>query len=498
MNRPVRRVSLIFFCIGFLGLALIGAADAQGAALDRKLRALIDANGLTGDPAAGRTLPSINDPLAQLGMLLFFSKALGGDQDAACVSCHHPALGGGDRLPLSIGVAAVEADLLGPGRAHSPAAEGFDGGPTVPRNAPTTFNISLWDKVLFLDGRVESLDDEQPNGERTEIRTPDTAFGVADPLAGGNLTEAQARFPVTSPEEMRGFVFEAGAGNAAVRAHLVGRLAGTVNPPELDPNDWLPEFERTFGPGTAATLITFDNITRAIAAYERSQTFVETPWKRYVQGDRRAISNRAKQGAVLFLGARESGGFACNSCHSGDFFTDEAFHTLAMPQIGRGKGNDNGVTVTDDFGRFRETGDPVDWYAFRTPTLLNIELTGPYGHAGAYALLEDAIAHHLNPVRALRRFDLADLDPTLQTEDTVINTGFALRKYLRDLATGSTPLVPVRYTPAQLKRLSAFLETLTDDCAADRVCLDAWIPGEGDPDPDGLRVRAVDAAGRSL
>ena len=118
---------------------------------------LVKTAGLTGDPTTGRTLPSINDPKAQLGKKLFFTKGLGGDSDSACVTCHHPSLGGGDDLSLSIGVGAETPDLLGPGRFHDSTAANYDGGPTVPRNAPTTFNIAMWDQVLFHDGRVESL-----------------------------------------------------------------------------------------------------------------------------------------------------------------------------------------------------------------------------------------------------------------------------------------------------------------------------------------------------
>jgi hypothetical protein len=56
---------------------------------DTQLRPLITTLGLTGDPSTGRNLPSISDPLPQLGMKLFFSKSLSGDFDTACASCHH-------------------------------------------------------------------------------------------------------------------------------------------------------------------------------------------------------------------------------------------------------------------------------------------------------------------------------------------------------------------------------------------------------------------------
>ena len=104
------------------------------------VRSIAQVLGLTGDPTTNRTLPDISDPKAQLGKKLFFTKGLGGDQDSACASCHHPVLGGGDALSLSIGVGAENPDLLGPGRIHDALADGYDGGPTVPRNTPTTFN----------------------------------------------------------------------------------------------------------------------------------------------------------------------------------------------------------------------------------------------------------------------------------------------------------------------------------------------------------------------
>ncbi len=144
---------------------------------DTELSKLVADAGLTGDPSTGRTLPAVTDDKVQLGKKLFFTKGLGGDDDSACVTCHHPSLGGGDDLSLSIGVGAETPDLLGPGRFHDMNAVGgeFDGGPTVPRNAPTTFNIALWDQALFHDGRVESLGKTPGvNGDDgLGIRTPD-------------------------------------------------------------------------------------------------------------------------------------------------------------------------------------------------------------------------------------------------------------------------------------------------------------------------------------
>ncbi len=462
------------------------------------LRNVVAGESLSGDPAAGRSLPDISDPLAQLGMKLFFSRGLGGDLDSSCVTCHHPALGGGDGMSLSIGVGSMDPELLGPGRHHSNAAPGFDGGPTVPRNAPTTFNVALWDRALFHDGRVESLGATPgSNGDDGQgIRTPDTAFGVADAEAGPNLASAQARFPVTSGEEMRGFTYAAGETNAVLRQFLeerIGDYGGGIG--ELVINDWLFEFQQAFGQpaGAPEDLITFENIVLAIAEYERSQTFVETPWKRFVQGDDSAIGLDAKKGALLFFRSIEDGGADCASCHTGDFFTDEEFHVVAVPQIGRGKGN--GPEGNDDFGRMRETGDVDDLYAFRTPTLLNVEVTGPFGHSGAYTTLEGIVRHHLDPVATVAEYDFDQLDPSIQAFDMMTNTMLALDQLQANRDAGRPSLQDVDLSDEQVEQLIEFLRSLTDPCVKDRDCLSRWIPNAGTTNPDAVRLNAYDRYG---
>lgn len=486
---------------GVLGVGEITSSEdvcngSDSPDVDTALIQVVADNSLTADPSIGRLLPNIEDPLAKLGMLLFFTKGLAGDSDTACVTCHHPFLGGGDDMTLPVGVAAENEDLLGPDRRHISGAEGFDGGPTVPRNAPTTFNIALWDQVLFHDGRIESATKiPGTNGADGQTRTPDVPFGAIDPANLPNMTVAQARFPVTSPEEMRGFIFEAGNSNDDVRNHLAARFADTLNPAELAVNNWLDAFREGFddATSTAAQLITYDNIALAIAAYESSQTFVDNGFKRFIDGDTSSLSGDAKLGALLFYG--EAG---CASCHSGDFMSDEGFHVVAMPQVGRGKGNDNGVNTDDDFGRFRETGVTEDLYAFRTPSLLNVAETKPFGHAGAYATLDAVIRHHVNPRSAVDNFDFTQLDFGVQSDNMVVNTGFALDQLDSLRANGQSALPEVTLSDSDISRLVAFMESLTDDCLKDTACIGRWIPSANDVDPDMLRLRALDRFGNPL
>ena len=453
---------------------------------EKKLAGLIKQKGLTATPMAGKMIPANDTPMVVLGKRLFYSKSLSGSQDVACVTCHHPHLGGGDNLSLPIGVDAVVVsdteDLLGPGRSHKADAEGFDGGPPVPRNAPTTFNTAGWNTFLFHDGRVERKEDDG-------IRNPDVSFGETDPLAGENLLHAQARFPVTSKEEMKGFAHN-DKDNQEIREFLAQRLggygAGNAAEPLPNPGYWLEKFRVAFEQptGSAEALITEQNISLAIGEYQRSQVFVTTPWQKYVQGDTQAISDSAERGALLFMQDIKDGGFGCASCHSGDFFTDEGFHNIAMPQLGRGKGDADG---SGDFGRFRETQDESNKFAFRTPSLLNVEVTGPWGHSGAYTTLKDVIKHHLNPQDAVSNYDASQLSQAgVQNLDKLsANTQAALDH-------SNFALSNLKFTDQHVDDLVSFLKALTDPCTKDAACLEPWtLDNDDDPDPNGDQLKAI-------
>ncbi len=430
----------------------------------------LDAN--PSDQSQVLPIPDINDAKAQLGKKLFFTKTLGGDEDSACVSCHHPALGGGDDLSLPIGVQAVNPELLGPGREHDVTAANiagmhYDGGPTVPRNAPTTFNFMLYKDSVFHDGRVQTLADGS-------VATPDSA-GETDSNAP-NLVHGQALFPVTSPEEMASSFFE-GKTRDEIREQLAARL--------ITSGSWQPEFDAVYGEGTA---ITYTLIADAIASYEASQLFINSPWKAFVEGDDNAINDGAKSGALLFFTEVAQGGAGCVNCHSGDFFTDEAFHNIALPQIGRGKGD--GEFGDDDFGRFRVSKDTSDRYAFRTPTLLNVTATGPYGHAGSYDSLEDVVRHHLNPAEAIDDYDFTLgqlLQDNVQKDNSENNSRAALALLIEQQGNGTSKLTSVNLSDDKIADIMTFLASLTDPCVESSVCLQPWV-AEANTDLDILQA----------
>ena len=474
--------------------------------IDDEVRDLIAENGLSGDPTTGRTLPAITDPLAQLGKLLFFSKSLSGDLDVACASCHHPALGGGDGLSLPVGTGAIDPDVVGVGRARP------DGLPNVGRHSQTVFNIALFDSGLFWDSRIESINKEPgQNGAQSAIRTPDTAINVGDTQipAAATLLDAQARFPVTVPEEMLGD-FLPGADTQTIGNRLAERIGDYgAGQGELLPNNWLAEFQTAFASALPAEqLITFDNIALAMAEYQRSMIFINTPWKAYVDGDDAAISTDAKQGAKLFFQDAAAEGFDCVKCHSGDFFTNEKHTVTGIPQIGPGKGD--GANGDEDFVREQQTGDVTDRFRLRTPTLLNLGATAPYTHTGVYETLFDTAGHYFIPedifsdfitsggVCALQQFSA---DPQCATlfPNIVANSQatFAAVTQTRltdaDATFDDNSTAPLSNAPLLL----AFLETLTDPCTLDRACVAAWIPDAGEA-PDDNQLNATDVNGTPL
>ena len=513
-------------------LASMSAVRADDSSLDGRLAPLVDSVDWSRLTTHLANAPRPNEPRVELGRSLFFSRALSGSLDTACASCHHPLLGGGDGLALSIGVDTVEPEHLGPGRRHDWRGRGAsdpraDGGPNVPRNANTTFNVSLYQLRLFHDGRIERLvrttpppsppltsllspslskvtkpaqtspgrpDRDSPGNQVLMIRTPDSLPGQADPDAGASLLAAQARFPVVSPEEMRGFSFVRDGPTATVRDHLAARLRNDgVALGELRYSSWLEAFRTALNDRTTPSedLITYDRVAELLAEYQRSQVFVKSPWLAYVTGESNAISTAAKRGALLFFESVANGGAGCARCHLGPHFTDEGFHVLAIPQIGRGRSRKG-----QDLGRYPVTLREQDRFAFRTPSLLNVGVTAPYGHSGAYATLNLVVRHHLDVFQAVQNYDYAAISTALSAQSPVVyfnakrNTEAALRR-LRELRNGGSHLLPdVDLDDRQVADLVTFLESLTDPCVESPQCLAPWLPRPGEPGPSDELIHA--------
>jgi cytochrome c peroxidase len=197
------------------------------------------------------------------------------------------------------------------------------GGAAGTRNAPSLINRA-YGRRFFWDGRADTL-------------------------------ERQAAGPLTHPAEM-------GLQPAEAVAYVVRNA------------DYLPLWRDAFGEPSRAS---FAQITRAIAAYERTLV-APSAFHRWLLR-KEPLPEAAERGRVLFFGKAR-----CNLCHSGLMLSTEEFLNVGA---GKGAGESDG-------GRFEVTMRREDWRLFKVPSLMNVARTAPYMHDGSIPSLEEVIAFY--------------------------------------------------------------------------------------------------------
>lgn len=230
----------------------------------------------------------------------------------------------------------------------------------------------------------------------------------------------------------------------------------------------IPEYVALFTAAFPEVAGNPDNITivqvgTAIGAFQSAAFRSDnSPFDRYLRGDATALSSKALVGMRLFYGRA-----GCSSCHSGVFQTDNDFHAIGMPQVGPGFGD--GVGGHEDFGREGFSGDPADRYRFRTLSLRNVTLTGPWGHDGAFNSLRAVVEHHLDPVASLTSYvrtqtvlpSRSDLDAQdfIALDDPAVTAAII----------GAIEIEPPHpgLSEQDVDRLMDFLNALTDPSAGD-------------------------------
>ncbi len=429
--RPGRGVTQALTILG--ALVLLGACqpDREG-----ELRAFAKAHGLRPIAKPAPQVPA----QVELGRMLFFDPVLSGRCDTSCATCHHPRHGTADARPLPAGVGG---EGLGPKRTLEP------GRPLIARHAPPLFNLSdpAW-RTQMWDMRVVRLQDGT------------MSLPVTGTLPGllTNLLAAQAMLPVTARDEMRGERGEAdvrGAPNelGALFSSQQARIWTSVMDRVLKIPRYRELFARAF-PKTSLEELGFEHAALAMASFETAAfSPQDTPWDRFLRGERGLLSPKALRGAALFFGEAK-----CATCHSGPLFTDQRAHNIAAPQLGPGKPPEEPL----DYGRERLTMNPQERFAFRTPPLRQLVHTAPYTHAGALATLEDVVRHHMDPARSLRAYTGEHLEPELRA--TLVRTPELLDATLSTL--DPALLEPSRWEDAQVGELVAFLEALSSPSLA--------------------------------
>ncbi|MDJ0760784.1 MAG: cytochrome c peroxidase [Woeseiaceae bacterium] len=393
----------------------------------------------------------VPDPAkVELGAQLFFDKILSGNVNISCATCHHALTDTGDGLSLPVGEGGRG---LGVTRDTGTAPDAIH--ERVPRNAPPVFNLGAREFTrLFHDGRL-AVDNSHPSG----FRSP-----AGDQLPAGldSLLAAQAMFPVTSATEMAGQEGENPVADAAVAGDLPGVWAQLAERLQNIP-EYAEQFAAVYEDVSAPEDITFVHVANAIAAFEGGAWRADSsPFDRYLRGDRGAMSFAAKRGMRVFYSPRRGN---CASCHSGTFQTNHGFAAIAMPQIGPGKGD--GANGREDFGLARETGNMADLFRFRVPTLRNVALTAPYGHAGAYASLEAVVRHHLNPIKSLWSYDPSQAVMPNRPDLDALDFQVMNDPVLVQAIAAANELSPVTLSKREFADLIEFLHALNDPSSID-------------------------------
>jgi cytochrome c peroxidase len=273
----------------------------------------------------------VDNPLtaskAALGKLLFWDPILSANRDVACATCHHPSLGSGDGIDLSIG---VNGQGLGTGRHFiSPGSIPF-----AKRNAQSVINAAF--NGMHTDGSYD----------------PATAAMFFDNRT--HSLELQSLEPIKTLEEMRGTNIPA----AVILDSVVARIKHFPAYVQL--------FQEAF---PADGPVNVQNIGKAIASFERTIISNHSPYDEFSRGNTGALSNTQIQGMNAFTTN------GCATCHSGPMFSDYSLHVLSVPDNAKGP-TDAGANGS---------------YAFRTPSLRNLSLTAPYMHNGSFSTLDQVM-----------------------------------------------------------------------------------------------------------
>jgi cytochrome c peroxidase len=197
-----------------------------------------------------------------------------------------------------------------------------------PRNAPTVLN-AVFNKAQFWDGRAEDL-------------------------------KAQAKGPVQAGVEM---------------ANKPEQVVITLK----SMPEYIERFSKTF-PGEADP-VTFDNMAKAIEAFEVTLVTPASPFDQWLEGNDAALTADQKLGLDLFVSK------GCTACHTGVNVGGQEYYPFGLVKK---PGAD--ILPPEDKGRFAITKTASDQYVFRAAPLRNIALTAPYFHSGQVWDLQQAVS----------------------------------------------------------------------------------------------------------
>jgi cytochrome c peroxidase len=318
-------------------------------------------------------------------------------------------------IALASGVAASPASRQE--KRDLPAFLGPLPKPTEPKDNPSTPAKVELGRMLYYEPRISG------NGTISCATCHNPALGWADGLAKGigiNGTKLGRSSPTVANAAYYDVQFWDGRA-----ATLEDQAKGPVeNPNEMGGKGErvvstlkaIPGYVQKFQEAFGSPEVTFDRFAMAVAAFERTVVDLDSPFDRWARGDDKAMTESAQRGLDLFAGKAN-----CAVCHSGPNLADKRYHNIGLQD--------------GDVGRYAISKADIDKGAFRTPTLRNVALTGPYMHDGSIKTLREVIDHY----------------------EKAANEGKAKHPNLSIL------MRPFKLTEDEKKDLEAFMRALTGD-----------------------------------
>lgn len=293
-----------------------------------------------------------------------------------------------------------------------------------PANNPLTVDGVALGKALFFDP-ILSKDNKQSCGSchRQKYAFSDSTIRFSVGVDG--IEGTRNAMPIFNLAYAHGFFWDGGAED--LESQVVGPIQNPVEMHETLPNVLTKlrassHYKQLFYKAFGTDSITIPLLMRAIAQYERTLLSGNSRYDKYVRKEPGGtLTAQELRGLAIYSDETKGDCFHCHSL--GSTFTDFEY---------RNNGLD--ANFTADLGRFRVTQLDMDKGKFKTPTLRNIAVTGPYMHDGRFATLEACIEHYNTGIQPH-----PTLDPVL------------------------AHAVKGRMTAQDVQDLAAFLHTLTDD-----------------------------------
>ena len=314
-----------------------------------------------------------------------------------------------DKL-TSVAFAALTAGLAMAGLSGAAAADtnaplAALGDPPVPADNPMTPEKIELGKLLFFDTRLSG----DASIACSTCHEPNQGWGFSNDISRGypgTIHWRNSQTIINSAYYNK--LFWAGAAGSLESQGPAAAKGGVAGNGESDMMEarlaFIPEYRERFNKVFGDTWPKISNAWKAIAAFERTLVQTDTPFDKYMRGDKKALGEQQLRGKALFEGKAN-----CIECHNGALFSDKQYYNLGVPrafrweedglaqitfrfeQYAKGVTEEMYRTIKDDAGLYYRTKEKADMGKFRVPSLRYTVYTAPYMHNGAFFDLTEVL-----------------------------------------------------------------------------------------------------------